>query len=302
VSSLSRQQLGFIIVLVAAFGYACLPIFTRAIYNASDMQPTDIALWRYIFGVPAIWLIIRLRQRRTTYLSDSSRVIPLRSYAILGLLYAGAALSAFVGLELISASVYVVLFFTYPTMVALLSALLGERLSLRAWGAVGLTLVGIFLTIPDWSALQGANLSGVLVALVNALFVAVYFLASSRLLRGIGSMAQGTGWIMLYTFGFLLLLLPFVGLQIPPNTTTWLLLLGLALFSTVMPLFTLNTGIQMIGASTTAIISSIEPVMTMLLALILLGEIIFPTQWLGVIAIIGAVVLLQIRTRKHVAS
>jgi drug/metabolite transporter (DMT)-like permease len=57
----------------------------------------------------------------------------------------------------------------------------------------------------------------------------------------------------------------------------------------------LNAGIQRIGAAQSAIVSSIEPATTMLVALVLLGEPIFPLQWVGAAFIIAAVILLQVR-------
>lgn len=295
--STAPARWGFLVAMIAATGYAFLPIFTRSLYSTSDLQPTDIAIWRYLFAVPVIWTLINLRHRpgKTT----SRRTMPSWSrLLLLGIIYAGAALTAFIGLELITASIYVVLFFTYPTMVALISTLLGVRLSTRAWGAVCLTLVGIFLTIPDFNTLQGTSLTGILVALLNALIVAIYFIASSRIMQGIGSMGQGTAWIMTSTLLCMLCLLPFFGLTIPSDITTWLLLIGLAIFSTAMPLFMLNMGIQMIGAPKMAIITSIEPVMTMILALFLLNEQILSNQWLGVFAIVMAVLLLELKPRR----
>ena len=54
---LTERRLGFIAVLISAAGYAFLPIFARLIYRLSDLQPTDIALWRFIFATPTIWLV-----------------------------------------------------------------------------------------------------------------------------------------------------------------------------------------------------------------------------------------------------
>ena len=55
----------------------------------------------------------------------------------IGTLLAFAALAAFFGLERLPSGTFSVLFYSYPAMVALLASLLGERLSLVAWIALG---------------------------------------------------------------------------------------------------------------------------------------------------------------------
>ena len=57
----------------------------------------------------------------------------------------------------------------------------------------------------------------------------------------------------------------------------------------------MDQGIQKIGASQASLISTAEPVMSMVVAMILLGEIILPIQWLGAVFIIAGVILLQVR-------
>ena len=94
------------------------------------------------------------------------------------------------------------------------------------------------------------------------------------------------------------LLLPVFGLRLPDNGSTWLLLLGLGTVSTALPIFAMNTGIRKIGASQASIISTVEPVESMLLAVILLGEVVLPVQWLGAALIVLAVLLLELRPRR----
>ena len=63
----------------------------------------------------------------------------------------------------------------------------------------------------------------------------------------------------------------------------------------MLPVFALNAGIQKLGATRAAIIATFEPVLTAVLALIFLGEVMLPIQWLGGAVIIASVILLQIR-------
>lgn len=291
-----KREIGFVWLLLSAAGYAFLPIFARSIYIHSDLQPTDIALWRFIFATPLIWLFIFLREQMSADRGSVRQAnYPVLRMMSLGILYAGAALSAFAGLELIPASIYVVLFFTYPAMVALISLLLGTRLPLSAWIALVMTLVGIVLTVPEVGSLQEGSIAGVFIALLNALFVAVYFTLVGRFTRGSSSVGRGSAYVITGTLIVLLLASPVLGLNMPPNLTTWLLLIGLASVSTTMPIFLAMIGIRLVGAARAAIITTIEPVLAMVLAMILLGEVVLGVQWLGAAFIIGGVLLLEVR-------
>src|SRR5688572_8933175 len=98
----SEHRMGLFWVILAASGYAFLPIFTHYIYENSSLQPTDIGIWRFIFATPLIWLVIWWRESRGEKAENSgdspSQILSLMS---LGILYAGAALAAFYGLRYI---------------------------------------------------------------------------------------------------------------------------------------------------------------------------------------------------------
>jgi len=294
----AERRLGFIAILASAAGYAFLPVFTRLIYRLSDLQPTDIALWRFIFATPTIWLVILLRERWQPHKRPPAS-IPVLRLLPLGFLYAVATVITFVGLHYIAASLFIVLFYTYPAMVALIALVMGQRLPLIGWIALVLTLIGVILTVPDFSGLEQNSIIGIVIAFGDAFVIAVYFLVAGRVMEGIASMGRGTAWVITGTFLMLLFIIPIYGLSLPANLQIWLMLLALAVFSTAMPILLINVGIQLIGAPQASIISSAEPLMTMLLAMLLLGEILLPVQWLGGILIVAGVILLEIRpTRK----
>lgn len=287
------EREGFIYIGLSIVGYAFLPIFVRLLQQAG-MHPLDIATWRFAFAAPALWLLLAaLRRPAPAYRLPRLRLL------LLGALLALAALSAFFGLERLPAGVYVLLFYSYPAMVAVLAALLGERLSRRAWAALGLALVGVILTIPDLGAGLGGDAgAGVLLALVNALAVAVYFVLNSRLLRGHTGLAYASAWVISGALAAVLALVLARPVSAAPNATSWLYLLALALLCTVLPVFTLTAGIQKLGAAKAAIAGTFEPVLTIVLAALILGESVQPGQLVGGAFILASIILLQRPARR----
>lgn len=302
-SMLSDRQMGILWIVLASLGYAFLPIIIRTIYTVSDLQPTDVALWRFIFATPAIWLVIYWREKNKAQKlkTRDSRSQILRMMA-LGVFMTGAALSGFFGLRYVPASLYIVLFYTYPAMVAIISIFLGQKLKMAAWLALVLTIVGVILTVPDIRLAGENTLLGIAIALLNAGFIAVYFVIVSRELPKVSSMSRGAAYVITGTLICLLLLIPFFGLALPDNIVIWGLLIAMATWSTAMPIFVINLGIQRIGVTQASIISTCEPILTMILAMLLLHESILPIQWIGAALIIAGVIILEIRPRQKIIS
>ena len=80
-----------------------------------------------------------------------------------------------------------------------------------------------------------------------------------------------------------------------PGGSAWLWVVAIALISTVLPVSTFLLGLERVGAPTASIVSTVEPLLTVSLAVLLLGETLGPAQVLGGALVIGAVIALQSR-------
>ncbi len=302
------ERQGALYILLSVTGYAMLPVFVKTLQDAG-IGSQDIALLRFGLAAPLFWLIA-IVGRGLGIFARPQAGLPVVRLLALGSFLSVASLVAFWGFERLPAGTFVVLFYTYPAMVALLSLLLGDRLYRHDWLALGLTMIGIAFSTPDFlTGLMGGDgmssrtVEGVLLALLNALIVAVYFIINSRLLKGRSSVVEGSA---LNVTGALLLLLLILVLQARPVTMVAgsaqiASLVALALFGTVMPVFFLTAGIQKLGPARASILGTVEPILTALFAALFLNETMGPMQWVGAGFIIGSVVLLQVGDRLRVA-
>ena len=267
-STVREQREGLFWMAVAVSSYASFAIFTKLIYARIDLLPLDVASWRFLLATPLVWLYLWLRGR----VRGNVPLPPRRQLLLLGAIYCMASVLAFFGLSSVPASVYIILFFTYPIIVALIGQFLGTSLRREGWLALLVTSVGVALVVaPNVGSLktEGVVLFGMALALANAWVAAIYFIASNRILyrlRDPGELARAVAWTMLATSGIMLVIALFNGLQFPTTVEGALLLLGLAVFSTALPIVALNIGIQRLGAARSAIIAMIEPFLTLLLA------------------------------------
>ncbi len=298
---MGRERLGLIYTLCAVAGYAFLPIFAAGL-RGSGIEPLEIAFFRYLFTVPIFWLIT-LRTAR----SVTGKPLPRKWLFLLGFLLATEALASFIGLQYLSPGIYLVLYYTFPAMTAILSLFLGERLGIIGWAALVVTLVGVSLTIADLSVNVGEGVwFGVACALVNAALASVYFVVMERLLRGHTETARAGAFMVSGSLVFLTFLTGIKGLTgtitIPTGIESWSALFGLVVVSTVMPIFMLNKGIQAAGASRSAIFGTVEPLMTAVLAQLILGITMQPIQWVGGLLVVFSVILLQLRGSNAVTT
>jgi len=74
--------------------------------------------------------------------------------------------------------------------------------------------------------------------------------------------------------------------------------MALALISTVAPAFMMNAGIRRIGAANAAIVGTVGPVSTLVLAFVVLGEVLQPVQMLGAGLVLGGVVLVSLAKKS----
>lgn len=268
-----------------------LPVFRHYI-SEGGLQPLDIVFFRFVLATPLIWLLAL----RLPAPDKSEKPLPRWALLAMGGFLMVAATTAFFGLRYITAGTFVVLFYTYPAMVALFSALLGVRLNRSAVLALALTLVGVALTVPGFGVDTAPEaLLGVGLALLNALVVAVYIMVSSRVLRGHTAIVRASAWLISGALLFMVLVVPFSGLRVPQSAPAWLNLIGLAAISTVLPIFSLNTAIQKLGPTRTSIWSTLEPLITAFFAFLFIGEQMLPIQLVGGALVLAGAILFQIR-------
>jgi drug/metabolite transporter (DMT)-like permease len=84
---------------------------------------------------------------------------------------------------------------------------------------------------------------------------------------------------------------PLVPSEVPPEA--WPGLIGIAVLSTALAIQAFYAATARIGAAQTALVSTVEPIWTIVMASLLFGESLTPVQLLGGALVIGGVILAQ---------
>src|SRR5258707_1030697 len=82
-------------------------------------------------------------------------------------------------------------------------------------------------------------------------------------------------------------------LALPPSAAGWAVAIGLAVVPTMLAISLFLAGLPRVGAARAALLSTWEPVVTVVLAVLLLGDRMSPIQALGGILLVAAVILVQ---------
>lgn len=289
---MSRDLTGTLLVLLSTAGYAFFSILTK-IALGTGMLPFDLALWRFVLAAAIFWASFPL-WRKWARLSQLTRR-DIITMLLLGVLFTGGALTAFFALGTsVTASTYTLLVNTSPALVALLSVLMGDRLSMAAWGAVGMALVGSALTLQG--DLGGAGVGALLLPILNAIFIAFYVALAARFTSHIPGITSGI-FVITGALATLLVFSLFWGIHLPPPGAWWPVL-GIAVFGTVVGIAALLAGMNYMPAYRASLIQSAGPPATLIMAALILGDHLTAIQLIGGALILASVVLVSVVERR----
>ena len=200
----------------------------------------------------------------------------------------------------------IVLNFTYPIIVALLSALFfKERLRLPNMLALLIAIVGIALIsglgISGGSALGTDPGLGIPLALLSGLAYAVYFLAGrhasySKLDTSVANVyITGSAAVICFVIAF-----AFGRFRLPPTGFIALVLLSSGILGYMIGLRLLLAGIRLLGSSTASALNTLEPVFASVTSMLVFGEAMGLMKTLGAaLVLIGALIsILAMRKNK----
>jgi drug/metabolite transporter (DMT)-like permease len=202
--------------------------------------------------------------------------------------YVGQAFSYLTALKYTSAGLVALLLYLYPVFVAILSAIcLREQITRVKIAALGLALTGTALTVRP----EGGQFLGMLLAISAAAIYSVYIIVGSQVIKQVSAIQSST--VIFASAGLMSgILMIGNGPHWPATGTGWVIIGLLVLIATVLPVVAFLAGLERIGPSTAATLSTLEPVVTVLLAAMLLGETPKPTTLLGGGFILVAALLL----------
>ncbi|WP_077624469.1 DMT family transporter [Sediminibacillus massiliensis] len=202
-----------------------------------------------------------------------------------------------------SVSIAAILLYTAPAFVTILSRIIfKEKLTARKLAALAITFAGCTLVVGIFPDPNGSiSFYGLLLGIGSGLFYGLYSIFGKFALQKYHSMT-----VIVYTFLFAAVaIVPFSGLWHAgisfANSQIWFHISGLGLMSTVFAFALYTRGLQAMESSKASILATVEPVTATILSFIVFKELLSIWQYIGIIMVVTAVILVQrpARSRRH---
>lgn len=298
----SSERLGIALAILAALGFSFKAIFVKLAYavpQAAMVDAVTLLSLRMVFALP-VFLWVGFHTSRSAPPLSRRDWLLLSALGLLG--YYGASILDFVGLRYITAGLERLILFTYPTLTVMIGVLfMGKTLTRREVGSLLLSYAGIALAFFHDLEFAGDTrtvLLGAAFVFGSSLSYAFYLAGSAPMIQRLGA-ARFTALAMivstLATQLHFFVEQPLAALDQPLPIYAYGA--GMALFSTVLPVFMQSAAIRHIGAAKSVLIGTLGPVLTIFFGWWLLDEPLSAVQLAGTMLVLCGVLLVTLRKR-----
>jgi drug/metabolite transporter (DMT)-like permease len=296
------RRTGALFCLASAAGFGAMGVFGKLAYDAGATVGTLLAV-RFGLAAAVLWLVVlatgRLQELRALPRRDVAAALALGAVG-----YSAQAGGYFAALQRIDPALLGLLLYTFPVMVTVAAIVLGrERASGRTAVALALSSTGIVLVLAG--AASGAlDPVGTALGLGAAVVYSAYILISDGVTARVGPLALSTLVCTGAAATLTLVGLAGGGLDLGALSTAGLgWIAAIALVSTVAAVGLFFAGLARVGPSTASILSTLEPVVTVVLAFVAFGTSLGPAQLAGGALVLAAAVTVEAgRGRRQTTS
>ena len=279
---------GYIFAVLSAVIFGCMPLMARYIY-ADGVSPSTLVFLRNFLALPSLAVL--------AYLQRKSLKVPAKALAPIAVIsFFGCCLTPillFTAYNYIASGTATVFHFIYPAVVVLSGILfLKKKAKAEALISVGLCVIGVALF---YDPAQPINLAGSALALGSGITFALYV----HLLAGFRH-REISGFLFSFYVAAASAVIAFIicivtgQLALPQTVTGWGLCLLFALAVTTGAVFLFQRGTFLIGGEKTSILSTLEPITSVVVGIVVFQEKATFKSVLGAVLVISASVLIAV--------
>ena len=294
----SKTRIGVLCVLASTAFFSLTATF---VVNAYDSGANPVGVLTVRFAIASVFMVAARRILRPNVPWPSRRVtlelmgLGCSSYFLGALLYFNA-------LKRMDSGLAIVIFYTYPILVVFGNWLINrQRPSRNIVIALAMSVTGVVITVGQVGDATGA---GVLLCFASTLTYTTYTLGSARVLPKT-DLFTGVTVVMLGAFTCFALLAtigsPFIEVSFPETRDGWINVVLLAIIATALATGVFFVGIRNLGPNTTSLLTTFEPVLTIVAGIAFLHETFTLARGIGAAFVIGALIvfgLLESRSTK----
>ena len=281
----------------ASFGFS--PLFSLGLL-AAGLSDFDVLSYRWLIAgiVLMIYALCKKKSLRLNSFDEVWKVV------LLSALRAITSVTLLIGYANISSGIASTINFMYPVIVTICMMLFfGEKRSLADIAAIGVSIFGVYLLASgDSIIVEGGNTRlGLICSLISAFSFAAYYIVMKQVRADKIEVVKFTTWIMMLSaFYFIVCAFIFEGrITLVKDFGSWLNILGLGLWATMVSNITGVKAIRRIGPTHTSILGALQPVTAVILGVLFLDEHLYLRSCIGITLILMAVSVVVMHQKKR---
>jgi drug/metabolite transporter (DMT)-like permease len=295
---------GVFLVGLGATSYGMLATFVKLAYADTSSQglhytPAEVITAQFSIGIFIILGINAFQKFKIKGGVKKASSLDIKKLMLLGTSTGLTSIFYYLAVKYIPVSIGIVLLMQTVWMGVVLEMFLEKKLPSRIKiVAVSIVLLGTALATNLFNDTIELDWKGIVLGLLAAASFTTTMYAANKIATSISSAQRSL--YMLLGGGIIVLLFALLTQHTPFNYDIfykWGILI--ALFGTVIPPILLNAGFPLTGIGLGSIVSALELPVSVLMAFIILNETVNFWQWIGVLLIIIAVIVMNIRFKKR---
>ncbi len=280
----------------ASFGFS--PLFSLGLI-AAGLTNWDVLSYRWLTAA-AVLVIYATIKKKTLKLNSFDEIWKVM---LLSALRSLTSITLLIGYANIASGIASTINFMYPVIVALCMMIIyGED---RSWVnvlAIIIAILGVYLMASgDGLAVEGGNTTlGLVCSLISAFSFAAYYIVMKKTKADKIEAVKFTTWIMLLSGIYFVAggLISDGKITLVTDFKSWMNILGLGLWATMVSNFTGVKAIRRIGPTLTSILGALQPLTAVVLGIIFLYEHLGISTISGILLILTAVIMIVLHQRK----
>jgi len=285
---------GIFLTIFSACSFGFIPLFAKVAY-ANGFNPFTFSLFRSIFASIALFILLRIL--KIDYQLKKENYVPLFKVSLFG--YSLAILTLSLSYKYMLTGLATTIHFIYPVFVLMGSIIFFHESanSMKIFSLV-ISLTGMYFLI-GFGSIESMSMIGMLFSFLSGIFYAYYIVIVAY-----GNLRDINPFVLIFyvsLFNSLILLAINI---VTGNFVTGFNLKGIvytmliAFIANLIGMVAFKAGLEMISASTAAILSTFEPVTSLILGILFLKENLSWQQMIGSFFIILSVSLIAFGERS----
>ncbi len=284
---------GIIYAMLASAAFGFMPIFAKTASNNGSNTLTILSLR---FSLAFIMLLVYFLFKKIDFRVNKKQLIIL--LLIGGFGYTSTGLTLFFSYNYIPVGAATTMHFLYPAVVMIFNYFLyKEKITGHKIIALFLSLAGIYVLVGSKST--GLNISGSILAILSAFaFTSCVMGMNHPEVKKVSNIVSVFYFSLSAGVIFILSTLVTGSFNLPLNLPTVSSIIGISLISTIVSIALFMKALKIIGPTSTSILGTFEPIVSIIMGIILFGEKLTPIMAAGTVLVLLSVIILAKETKK----